>query len=95
MRKIYSGWLSSKKGRAQERLARLRSVPDAHHVIGALGAGAVGGAFVFPVAAKLGANRVMTGATVGTALAIALFAVAREPATGLIAVGEESEAATP
>jgi len=54
-------------------------------LLGAIGAGAVCGAFVLPAAAKLGPDRVMTGATVGTALALALFAIAREPAIGLIA----------
>jgi MFS family permease len=54
-------------------------------LLGAIGVGAVCGAFVLPAAARLGAERVMTGATVGTALALVLFAVAREPATGLIA----------
>ena len=53
-------------------------------LLGAIGAGAVCGTFELPAAAKLGADRVMTGATLGTALALVLFAIAREPATGLI-----------
>src|SRR6516162_7067249 len=65
--------------------ARIAGGPETYGILlGAIGAGAVCGAFVLPVAAKLGADRVMTGATVGTALALLLFAIAREPATGLI-----------
>jgi MFS family permease len=65
---------------------RIAGGPETYGILlGALGAGAVCGAFVLPAAAKLGADRVMTGATVATALALVLFAIAREPATGLIA----------
>jgi hypothetical protein len=54
-------------------------------LLGAIGAGAVWGAFVLPAAAKLGPDRVMTGTTVVTPLALVLFAIAREPAAGLVA----------
>jgi MFS family permease len=54
-------------------------------LLGAIGAGAVCGAFVLPAAAKLGADRVVAGATVGTAVALVLFAIARELVTALIA----------
>jgi MFS family permease len=54
-------------------------------LLGAIGAGAVCGAFALPAAARLGADRVVAGATVGTALALCLFAIARESATALIA----------
>jgi len=66
--------------------ARIAGGPETYGILlGAIGAGAVCGAFVLPAAAKLGADRVMTGATVGTALALVLFAIAREPATALVA----------
>ena len=66
--------------------AQIAGGPETYGILlGAIGAGAVCGAFVLPAAAKLGADRVMTGATVGTALALVLFAIAREPATALIA----------
>jgi MFS family permease len=66
--------------------ARIAGGPETYGILlGAIGAGAVCGAIVLPAAAKQGADRIMTGATVGTALALVLFAIAREPATGLIA----------
>jgi MFS family permease len=66
--------------------AQIAGGPETYGILlGAIGAGAVCGAFVLPAAAKLGADRVMTGATVGTALALVLFAIAREPVTGLVA----------
>ena len=66
--------------------ARMAGGPETYGILlGAIGAGAVCGAFVLPAAAKLGADRVVTGATIGTALALVLFAIAREPASGLIA----------
>ena len=55
--------------------ARIAGGPETYGILlGAIGAGAVCGAFVLPAAAKRGADRVMTGATVGTALALVLFA---------------------
>ena len=66
--------------------ARIAGGPETYGMLlGAIGAGAVCGAFVLPAAAKLGADRVVTGATIGTALALVLFAIVREPATSLIA----------
>ena len=66
--------------------ARIAGGPETYGILlGAIGAGAVCGAFVLPAAARLGADRVMTAATVATALALGLFAIAREPAIGLIA----------
>ena len=66
--------------------AQIAGGPETYGILlGAIGAGAVCGAFALPVVVRLGADRVMTGATVGTALSLVLFAIAREPATGLIA----------
>src|ERR1700737_4388974 len=65
--------------------ARIAGGPETYGILlGAIGAGAVC-AFALPTAARLGADRVVVGATVGTALALVLFAVAREPATALVA----------
>ncbi len=53
-------------------------------VLGAIGAGAVAGAFVLPaLKRRLDADRLVAGGTVGTALALVLFAVARDPAVAL------------
>ena len=66
--------------------ARIAGGPEIYGILlGAIGAGAVCGAFALPTVARLGADRVVAGATFGTALALALFAFAREPATALIA----------
>ena len=66
--------------------ARIRGGPETYGILlGAIGVGAVCGAFALPTAAKLGADRVVAGATAGTALALVLFAIAREPATALVA----------
>ena len=76
---IYSAWLSSNGAELRKGLpgcARV-STPTARSAPTLIAAQ--------PAAAKLGADRVMTGATVGTALVLVLFAIAREPATGLIA----------
>jgi MFS family permease len=55
-------------------------------LLGAIGAGAVGGALVLPkVTAKLGSNGLVVGASIGTAIALALFGVAHEPWTALAA----------
>jgi MFS family permease len=52
----------------------------------AIGAGAVGGAFVLPaLKQKLGADRLVALAAVGTALALLLFGLARNPALGIVA----------
>lgn len=66
--------------------ARMDGGPEIYGMLlGAIGAGAVCGAFVLPAAAKRGPDEVTTGATVATALALVLFAIAREPAVGLVA----------
>ena len=55
-------------------------------LLGAIGAGAVGGAFALPWAkARLGADRVVVAASIGTALALALYGVARVPAIAFAA----------
>jgi MFS family permease len=60
--------------------AQIAGGPEIYGILlGAIGAGAVCGAFVLPAVARLGADRVVAGATLGTALALALFAIAREP----------------
>jgi predicted MFS family arabinose efflux permease len=49
-------------------------------LLGAIGAGAVGGAFALPWAkARLGPDRLVVAASIGTALALLLFALARVP----------------
>jgi MFS family permease len=53
-------------------------------LLGAIGAGAVGGAFALPwLKAKLGPDRLVAAGSVGTAVAMVLFAMARDPATAL------------
>jgi len=55
-------------------------------LLGAIGAGAVSGAFVLPrLKAWLGADRLVAAGTIGTALALALFGIAREPVVALVA----------
>jgi Na+/melibiose symporter-like transporter len=55
-------------------------------LLGAIGLGAVGAAFVMPFWKKrLGADGLIVVASVGTALALVLFGVAREPIVALIA----------
>ncbi len=55
-------------------------------LLGAIGAGAVGGAFILPWAkSRLGPDGVVVTATVGTALSLALFGLARVPIVALIA----------
>jgi MFS family permease len=55
-------------------------------LLGAIGAGALGGAFGLPWAkARLGPDRVVVAATIGTAVSLALFAVARTPIVALAA----------
>jgi MFS family permease len=54
-------------------------------LLGAIGAGAVGGAFVLPWAKqRLGPDRVVVAASAGTVLALLLFAVARVPLIALV-----------
>jgi MFS family permease len=55
-------------------------------LLGAIGAGALVGAFVLPVIrARLGASRLIALGTAGTALALLLFGLARRPAVGFAA----------
>jgi MFS family permease len=55
-------------------------------LLGAIGASAVGGAFLLRrFREKLGADSLVAAATLGTALATALFALARHPATAILA----------
>jgi MFS family permease len=55
-------------------------------LLGAIGAGAVGGAFALPkLKSQLGADRLVAAGTFGTALALALFGLARDVATALLA----------
>lgn len=53
-------------------------------LLGAIGAGAVGGAFALPwLKAHMGADRLVAAATIGTAVALVLFGFARHPAGAL------------
>jgi MFS family permease/quinol monooxygenase YgiN len=55
-------------------------------LLGVIGAGAVGGAFFLPwLKSKLGPDRLMALGTLGQALAMVLYGVAREPVTALVA----------
>ena len=55
-------------------------------LLGAIGAGAIGGAFVLPwLKARLGADGTVSAAAAGTALALALFGAAHEPWSALAA----------
>jgi MFS family permease len=55
-------------------------------LLGAIGASAVGGAFALRrLKEKLGADSLVAAASLGTALASALFALARHPATAILA----------
>jgi MFS family permease len=61
--------------------------PDLYgFLLGAIGAGAVGGAFALPwLKAKLGPDRLVAAGSLGTALAMVLFGLARDSATALLA----------
>jgi MFS family permease len=55
-------------------------------LLGVIGAGAVGGAFALPrLKSKLGPDRLMAAASLGTALALVLFGLAAQPVTALAA----------
>ena len=55
-------------------------------LLGAIGLGAVGAAFVMPYWKKrFGADGLVAAASIGTAIALVLFAIAREPIVALIA----------
>jgi predicted MFS family arabinose efflux permease len=56
------------------------------YLLGAIGAAAVAAALLLPwLKAKLGPDRQVAAGTLGTALAMVLFGLAREPATALVA----------
>jgi MFS family permease len=67
--------------------SRIAGGPDLYGVLlGAIGVGAVGGAFGLPwLRAKLGPDRLVAAGTLGTAVALVLFGLARDAATGLAA----------
>jgi MFS family permease len=55
-------------------------------LVGSIGAGAVGGASFLPaIKSKVGSDRIVAFGTVGTALALVLFGLARGPAVAIIA----------
>jgi predicted MFS family arabinose efflux permease len=55
-------------------------------MLGTIGAGAITGAFILPwLRSKLGPDRVVAAGTIGTAIALMLFGLAREPIAGLTA----------
>jgi predicted MFS family arabinose efflux permease len=55
-------------------------------LVGAIGAGAIGGVLVLPRAtAKLGPDRLVAAGTLGTALALVLYSVAHDTPTALVA----------
>jgi MFS family permease len=64
---------------------QISSGPDLYgYLLGAIGAAAVGAALGLPwLKARLGPDRLVAVGTIGTALAMALFALARHPATAL------------
>jgi predicted MFS family arabinose efflux permease len=61
--------------------------PDLYgFLLGAIGAGAVGGAFALPwLKARLGPDGLVAAGSIGTAIAMILFALARDSVTGLAA----------
>ena len=67
--------------------SQIAAGPEIYGVLlGAIGAGAIGAAFALPWAkARLGADRLVAAGTVGTALALVLFGLARDSATALAA----------
>jgi MFS family permease len=55
-------------------------------MLGTIGAGAIAGAFILPrLRSKFGPDRVVAAGTAGTAIALVLFGLAREPVAGLTA----------
>ena len=57
-------------------------------LLGVIGAGAVGGAFALPwLKSHLGADSLVAAGTIGTAVALVLFGLARHPAAALAASG--------
>ena len=66
---------------------QLAAGPEIYGILlGAIGAGAIGAAFALPYAKRrLGADRLVAAGTLGTALALVLFGLARNSATALAA----------
>ena len=66
---------------------QIASGPQLYGVLlGTIGVGAVGGAFLLPwLKSKLGPDKLVAAATAGTALALLLFGLARSPAVALAA----------
>jgi hypothetical protein len=55
-------------------------------LLGAIGAGAVGGAFALPwLKSVMGVDKLVAAGTIGTAVALLLFGLARQPAAALVA----------
>jgi MFS family permease len=67
--------------------SQIASGPELYGILlGVIGASAVAGAVALPwLRTKLGADRLMAAGTLGTAVALALYAVAREPMVALAA----------
>ena len=67
--------------------SRIAGGPELYGILlGAIGAGAVGGAFGLPwLKGALGPDRLVAAGTLGTAVALVLFGLARDTATGLLA----------
>jgi MFS family permease len=67
--------------------SRIAGGPELYGLLlGAIGFGAVGGAFLLPrLQRRLGPDRLVAAGTFGTALALAVFALARHPGLGLLA----------
>jgi MFS family permease len=66
---------------------RMSGGPEIYGVLlGAIGLGAVGGAFALPSwNARVGPDRLVAASSLGTALALVLFGLAREPMTAVLA----------
>jgi len=67
--------------------SRISGGPEIYGILlGAIGLGAVAGAFGMPSwKMKLGPDRLVAAASIGTAIALVLFGLAREPVTALLA----------
>jgi MFS family permease len=67
--------------------AQIASGPQLYGILlGAIGAGAVGGAFAMPwLRARLGPNLLVTSGMVGTAVTLALYGIAHDAITALVA----------
>jgi MFS family permease len=67
--------------------SRLGGGPEIYGILlGAIGLGAVAGAFAMPSwKMRIGPDRLVAAASIGTAIALALFGIARDPALALLA----------